>query len=109
MATLLRNTVAQNIGITPTEILATSTNNRYTVIGLNIANTGNSVVQVSITLTDDNGNTGFYLKNIMVAPQSSLKAITNSEKLVLGVSNSLKIYANVNNSIDTIVSFVEIL
>jgi hypothetical protein len=109
MATLLRNTVTQNIGIAPTEVLATSTNNRYTVIGLNLANTGNSVVQVSITLTDDLGNTGFYLKNIMVAPQSSLKAITNSEKLVLGVSNSLKIYTNVPNSLDAIISFVEIL
>lgn len=201
MATLLKNSVTTGIGITPRTVLTTVSNNRYTIIGLNLANTGSSMVQVSIQLTDGNtyiehamqnvvastggqftctaesridvgqtvtisgtlgGSatisgytnpktyyiiatngtttftlsatesgpaisttagttdgltftagtidvTGYFLKNILVAPQSSLKAITNSEKLVLSVNNSLKISANVNNSIDAIVSYVEIL
>jgi hypothetical protein len=121
MATLLKNSITQNIGINPTEVLYTAGNNRYTVIGLNLSNTGNSVVQVSIMLKsyeplpngdndpDNMISSGYYLKNIMVAPQSSLKAITNSEKLVLATNNSLLISANANNSIDAIISYVEIL
>ena len=201
MATLLKNSVTPNIGITPTTVLSTVSNNRYTIIGLNLANTGNTMVQVNIQVVDNNtyaghnlasvditsitgdftctattlqvgqaitisgtntggGSitgyaspttyyiiatngtttfqlsanvggpaitttigtpsnwtfaadtipiTGYFLKNILVAPQSSLKAITNSEKLVLSVNNALKISANVNNSIDAVVSYVEIL
>lgn len=202
MATLLKNSITPNIGIIPKTVLTTVSNNRYTIIGLNLANTGNTMVQVSIQVADNNtyaahnlssvviagtagqftcaaetllevgqaitisgvntggGSisgyanpttyyiietngttsftlslnkagppisttagtpsnltfaaetitiTGYFLKNILVAPQSSLKAITNSEKLVLSVNNSLLISANVNNSIDAVVSYVEIL
>ena len=202
MATLLKNSIVTGIGIQPQTVLTTVSNNRYTIIGLNLANTGNTMVQVNIQLTDSNtyqahamqgvtvtgsngefsctaepridvgqsititgtlggsgtiggytnpktyyiiatnGSTtftlsatkngpaisstagttdgltftaatidvtGYFLKNILVAPQSSLKAITNSEKLVISINNSLKISANVNNSIDAIVSYVEIL
>ena len=202
MATNLRNSVIPNIGIAPTAVLTTTTNNRYTVIGLNLANTTTNMVQVNIQLVDSdtyaahtissvatatedgaftcastrlqvgqtvtitgalsgnavitgynntiqtyyivatNGTTSFtisatnggpavvttpgtltglsftvgtidvnayLLKNIMIAPQSSLKACTNGEKIVLGPSNALKISANVNNAIDAVVSFVEIL
>lgn len=201
MATLLKNSVTPNIGITPTTVLSTVGNNRYTLIGLNLANTGSTMVQVSIQIVDNatypggnlasvaitsttgdfsctattlqvgqgvtisgtntgggtisgyvsgttyyiiatNGSTtfqlsanvggpaittttgtpsgltfaaavipitGYFLKNIMVAPQSSLKAITNSEKLVIAPNNALQISANVNNSIDAVVSYVEIL
>lgn len=201
MATLLRNSVVPNIGISPTTVLETTTNNRYTIIGLNLANTTANMVQVNIQLVDSdtyaahtisgvsitgtsgqfscsatklevgqtvtiagtaggtgsitgytdpttyyiintNGSTTFQLsatdggpaitttagtptgltytvstidvvaymlKNIMLAPQSSLKAMTNGEKIVLGPSNKLRISANVNNAIDAVVSFVEIL
>lgn len=202
MATNLRNSVIPGIGIAPSSVLETTTNNRYTVIGLNLANTTTSMVQVNIQLVDSatnaahtlsgvaltstsgqftctattlqvgqtvvitgtltgnavitgynntvktyyivatNGSTQFtlsatnggpvistttgtltglsftagtidvsayLLKNIMIAPQSSLKACTNGEKIVLGPSNSLKVSANVNNAIDAVVSFVEIL
>lgn len=202
MATLLKNSITTGVGIQPQTVLTTVSNNRYTIIGLNLANTSTGMVQVNIQLTDSNtyaahnltspviagtagqfsctaeaklqvgqtitisgtnsgsgsitgytspttyyiiatnGSTTFtlsatpngpalvttagtptgwtflagtidvtayYLKNILVAPQSSLKAITNSEKLVLSTNNSLKISANVNNSIDAIVSYVEIL
>lgn len=201
MATLLKNSVTPNIGIIPTTVLKTVTNNRYTIIGLNLANTGNSMVQVNIQVVDNstyaghnlatvnitsvtgdftctattlrvgqgitisgintgggsisgyvsgttyyiiatNGSTTFqlsanvggppitttigtptnwqfaaatipitayFLKNILIAPQSSLKAITNSEKLIIAPDNELQISANVNNSIDAVVSFVEIL
>lgn len=201
MATLLKNTVTPNIGIAPVTVLKTVSNNRFTIIGLNLANTGNTMVQVSIQVVDNstyagnnlagvaitsttgdfsctatylvvgqavtitgtntgggsisgyvsgtayyiiatNGTTTFqlsanvggppvttttgtptgwqfaaatvpitsyFLKNIMIAPQSSLKAITNSEKLVIAPDNELKISANANNSVDAVVSFVEIL
>ena len=201
MATLLRNSVVPNIGISPTTVISTTTNNRYTIIGLNLANTTTSMVQVNIQMVDSDtyashtisnveitgiagnftcdatklqvgqsvtisgtaGGTGsitgysnpttyyiistdgvsafqlsatnggpaitttagiptgltytvgtievvaYMLKNIMVAPQSSLKAMTNGEKIVMGPSNSLRIFANANSAIDAVVSFVEIL
>lgn len=201
MATILKNAVVPGIGIAPVTVLGTTTNNRYTLIGLNLANTTTNMVQVNIQMVDSdtyashtisgvsitgangqfscsttklevgqtvvisgtaggtgsivgytdpktyyiidtNGTTTFtlsatdggpaittttgtptgltytvgtidvvayMLKNIMVAPQSSLKAMTNGEKIVMGPSNSLRISANVNGAIDAVISFVEIL
>lgn len=130
MATILKNSITNDIGITPEVILTTKQNNRYTAIGLNLSNTTNSVVKVSIIMKQweplatttpgvgdagDNNTTidpisvGYFLKDIMVAPQSSLKAITNSEKLILAPNNSLEIKSNAPTSIDSIISFVEIL
>jgi hypothetical protein len=121
MTTTFLNTSTQNIGVTPTAVLSTTTSGVYTVIGLNLANTTNTMIQVSVQLFtytangDGTNNTSsvtsqaYIAKNIMMAPQSSLKLITNSEKLILSANQAVVVTANNNNSVDAIVSYVSIV
>ena len=119
MPTLFKNATSNNIGIIPTEVLTTDSGNQFTIIGLNLANTTSSLIQVSVVLKtwtpDISGNnetlvsTGNILRNIMIPPQSSLKAITNGEKLIIAKNNSLEVSSNAPNSVDSVISYVEIL
>jgi hypothetical protein len=48
------------------------------------------------------------MRNIMVPPQSTLKAVTNGEKLILSANNSLQVVSNAPTSVDVVVSYVSI-
>jgi hypothetical protein len=119
MTTQFLNNITANIGTTPVQILSTVQTQSFTVIGLNLANTTTSMVQVSVKLAtyvaNSNGTSsttvssqGYIAKNVMVAPQSSIKIITNSEKLILAGNNAIIAFANTNNAIDAVVSYVSI-
>ena len=120
-STQFLNSITQNVGISPVTVLSTISTARYTVIGLNLSNTTNNLIQVNIQLVvynaniDGTSNTSsiasqaYILKNVMIAPQSSLKVITNSEKLILAGNNAIIINANANNCVDAIVSYVSII
>jgi hypothetical protein len=60
-------------------------------------------------LTDDSSTTGYYLKDVEIAPQSSLRAINGGEKLIIAASNELTAVASVPNAVDIILSYVEIV
>lgn len=120
-STQFLNSITQNVGISPVTVLSTISTARYTVIGLNLSNTTSNLIQVNIQLVVYNPNINgtsnlssiasqaSILKNVMIAPQSSLKVITNSEKLILAGNNSIIISANSNNCVDAIVSYVSII
>ena len=109
MASFFRNKVAKEIGTTPVEVLATAANSRMTIIGLSLANLTEGIVLIDIELTDDADVTGYYAKQILVPPNSSLRVVNGGEKLILSTSNSLTITANVNDAIDAIISYVELI
>ena len=109
MATFFRNSVIKNVGSTATTVLENSTNSKMTVLGVSLANVSESSLFVSMTLTDDEGTEGFYLKDVNLPPNSSLRALNGGEKLILGNANLLKIQSNLESSVDVIVSYVEII
>jgi hypothetical protein len=109
MASFFRNKVEKEIGTTPIEVLATSGANRMTIIGLSLANLTSGIVLIDIELTDDADVTGYYAKQILVPPNSSLRVVNGGEKLILSTDNSLTITANVADAVDAIISYVEIL
>ena len=109
MASFFRNKVAKEIGVTPIEVLATAPNSRMTIIGLSLANLTSGIVLIDITLTDDTDVTGYYAKQILVPPNSSLRVVNGGEKLILSTSNSLSISANVEDAVDAIISYVELI
>ena len=80
-----------------------------TVLGVSLANTSESSLFISMTLTDDLGVEGFYLKDVNLPPNSSLRALNGGEKLILGNANLLKVTSNLDDSVDVIVSYVEIV
>ena len=109
MASFFRNKVAKEIGVTPIQVLATAPNSRMTIIGLSLANLTTGIVLIDITLTDDASVTGYYAKQVLVPPNSSLRVVNGGEKLILSTSNSLSISANVEDAVDAIISYVELI
>lgn len=109
MASFFRNKVAKEIGVTPVEVLATAPNSRMTIIGLSLANLTSGIVLIDIELTDDTNVTGYYAKQVLVPPNSSLRVVNGGEKLILSTSNSLSISANVEDAVDAIISYVELI
>lgn len=108
MATFFRNSVVKNVGPNPISVLETDTNVRATVIGLSFANLTTSYVYVSVLLKDDTSVTGFYLKDILVPANTTLKALNGGEKLIVAPSNELFVSSSIEDSVDVVLSYVEI-
>ena len=109
MATFLRTTIKKSIGIEPVTVLYTGANNTMTVIGFNIANITPMMVTIDIKVVDNTPLTGYYLKGIEIPPNTNLKVITNGEKLVLGNSCSVVVNSNMQDAVDVVISYAELL
>jgi hypothetical protein len=109
MASFFRTKVAKDIGTTPVAVLSPSVAARYTLIGCNLANTTDSVVYVTITITDANSITGYYIKGLAIDPYTSAKVITNGEKIILAESTIMTVVSDTDASIDLIASYAEIV
>ena len=109
MASSFKNSIVPNIGTTETTVLSTLPNANTTVIGMSLTNLTPDIVLISIRLEDTIQNaTAHFIKNVIIPPNQSLRVINGGEKLILGPSTNLKLQANVDNSLDFIMSFVEI-
>lgn len=108
MATFFKNKVVKDVGTVPVEILASSAANRFTVIGLSITNLTGSFVYCNIHIQDDTSVDGYYLKDTLLPSNTSLRAVSTGEKLILAPENKLLVSSSVSDSVDVIVSYVEI-
>ena len=109
MATFFRNSLVKNVGKLPVTAVTTGANARATVIGLSLANLTEGVVTASITVSDGTSIAAYYIKDVVVPPNSSLRVINGGEKLMLSTSNTLSISSNRDDALDAIVSYVEII
>ena len=109
MATTFKNVGVANVGTERTEIIATNDNARVTVVGFSLANLTEGVILVDIELQDDASVTGYYAKELIVPPNTSLRVLNGGEKLILTPNNNLYVKTNVSNAVDVILSTVEIL
>ena len=109
MPTTFRNSINTDIGISPVDVLSTPEGFRTTVIGCNLANTTDyDTVNVDVIVVGGGSESAYYVKGITIPPNSSLKVITNGEKLILPEGHILRIVSDTASSIDATVSFVEI-
>jgi hypothetical protein len=108
MATLLKNTVIKNCGKEPVLIYETLPTTRVTVLGLSFTNLTETFVYVDVLVEDDTSVSGYYLKQSLLPANTSLRAVSTGEKLVLAPSNRLLVRSSLNDSVDVIVSYVEI-
>jgi hypothetical protein len=108
MATFFRNSVIKNVGTVPVEILETTPSNRATVIGLSLTNLIESFIYVDILIQDDTSVTGYYLKQTLLPANTSLRAVSTGEKLIIAPSNKLLVQSSIDDSIDVVLSYVEI-
>ena len=108
MATLLKNTVIKNCGTLPVLIYETLPTTRVTILGLSFTNLTDQFVYVDVLVKDDTSVTGYYLKESILPSGTSLRAVSTGEKLVLAPNNQLLVRSSVDDSVDVIVSYVEI-
>ena len=109
MATTFKNKVVTDIGTSKVEVLATNDNNRITVVGFSLANLTDGVVLIDVSLQDDTSTEGDYAKELILPPNTSLRVLNGGEKLILTPNNNLYVRSNVDDSIDCVLSTVEII
>ena len=109
MPTLFRHSVNTDIGTTPIDVLQIPLGVRATVIGMNIANvTDYDTVVVNIYVIDENSTQAHYVRGLSISPNSTAKIITQGEKLILPETAGIRIVSDTEDSIDVVVSYVEI-
>ena len=109
MATQFKNKVVKEIGLDPILALETDAGTRSTIVCLSLANLKDGVVYVSILVGDDTSITGFYLKDVMLPPNTSLRALSAGEKLILAPNNTLYLQADEDEACDAVISYVDIV
>jgi hypothetical protein len=109
MPTVFKNITATQVGTVPVDVLQIEPGVRATIIGCNLANTKiYDTVNVNVYVVDENSTAALYGKNVILPPNTSMKLITSGEKLILPETAGLRIVSNVDDSLDVVVSYVEI-
>jgi hypothetical protein len=109
MPTLFRHAVNTDIGTTPVDVLQIPLGVRATVIGMNIANiTDYDTAVVDVYVIDENSTQAHYVRGLSISPNSTAKIITQGEKLILPETAGIRIVSDTEDSIDVVVSYVEI-
>lgn len=109
MATLFKNKVEKDVGTVPVEIIETSPAQRATIIGLSLTNLTTSFVYVDVMIQDDTSVTGYYLKETLLPANTSLRVVATGEKLIVAPSNKVMVRSSVDDSVDVVASYVEIV
>jgi hypothetical protein len=109
MANFFKNKLVSGLGTDDTTpVLTTDPTARTTIIGLSLTNMTEGIVLASIKLSDTSTE-AYYIKNIIVPSNQSLRVINGGERLVLGVDTEVYIFSNTPDSLDLVLSYVEIL
>lgn len=109
MPTVFKQSLVTEIGITPTDVVAIPGGVRATVIGCNLANvTEYDTVTVNVYVVGADTTLSYYVKGLPIPPNTSVKVITNGEKLILPELTGLQIHCDTENAVDATVSYVEI-
>lgn len=109
MTTVFKNKLAAGLGTSQTTVLTSNASATTTVIGLSLTNTSGSIIQVSVQLNDTIASTtAYFVNNITIAPNTTARIINGGERLVLGPSTNVYVTVNTDNSVDLVMSWVEI-
>jgi hypothetical protein len=109
MPTIFKHAVNTEIGTIPVDVLQIPPGVRATVIGLNLANvTDFDVVNVNVFVVDESSTQAHYVRGLVIPPNTSVKVVTQGEKLILPASSGIRIVSDTPSSVDTTISYVEI-
>ena len=113
MATFFRNKLESEVGTSEIEVISVGTTSRVTVIGMSLTNLTDDIVRASIRIenTDEASpnDSAYYIKNVIVPANQSLRVINGGEKLVLAGDMNVYIQSNTAASLDFVASYVEII
>jgi|TARA_B110000305_G_C19465439_1_gene657514 hypothetical protein len=109
MATFFRNKAVKEIGKVKVPIYTAGPSTTATVVGLSLANLTESVVSTSVLIADDTSVEAFYLKNVLLPPNSTMKVLNGGEKIIIAADNTISVIADIDASLDAVMSYVEIV
>ncbi len=109
MATNFKNVIGKEIGTERVAVYTVPPATSTTVIGMNIANLTDGMVNTTIEIGDEGSNIGVMVKDMPIPPNTSLKPIGKGEKIVLDANNVLYVTSDNTSAVDVILSIVEIV
>jgi hypothetical protein len=109
MATFFKNKIVKDIGTVPVVALTPPANTNSTIVGLSLSNLTEFAVKASVIIKDDTSVEGFYMKDVIVPANTSLRAVTAGEKLIISEQYELLIKSDIPDSLDAVVSYVDIV
>jgi hypothetical protein len=109
MPTVFKHSLIKDIGTVPTDVVEIGSGVRATVIGCNLANTTDyDTLNVDIFVVGADTTVNYYVRGMVIPPKTSVKVITQGEKLILPETTSLRIVSDAEDSVDATISYVEI-
>ena len=109
MATNFKNIIGKEIGTQRVAVYTTPAATSTTIIGMNIANLTGSMVNVDIEIGDESSSIGYMIKGMPLPTNTAMKPIGKGEKIVLDATNTLYVTSDTTESLDVILSLVEIV
>ena len=109
MANTFKLKTKANVGVTTSNVYVVPSSPATTtvVIGVTLANTSGSGINVSIGITRASTDDISVLKNVPI-PQGSSLEFMQGNKVVLEATDSLTAYSDVNNTLDVALTIMEI-
>ena len=104
----ITNKVIKGLGKVEQVMVSTESTQKGACVGLSLANLTGGLVKASVLLEDATGTKGYYVKDLLIAPNSSARIINGGEKLLLAPENTISVVSDTNNSLDVIFSLVVI-
>lgn len=109
MPTVFKHSLVTQIGVVPTDVVEIGGGVRATVIGCNLANTTEfDTVVADVQVVGSDTTVSYYIKGLAIPPNTSVKIITQGEKLILPENTFLRVTCDTADSIDATISYVEI-
>jgi hypothetical protein len=96
------------VGTSPATVYTCPASTETTIIGLTVANIVTSQIEVSVQVTNNDGDNVYIIKNAPIPVGSSLVVIGGEQKVVLNVSDTVVVTSNTASSADVALSFLEI-
>lgn len=109
MPTVFKHSLVTEIGTVPVDALTIDAGVRATVIGCNLANvTEYDTVVADVYVVGADTTVAHYVKGLVIPPNTSVKVVTQGEKLILPETTGIRIVSDTSDSIDATISYVEI-
>jgi hypothetical protein len=109
MPTVFRHALVTEVGVIPQDIVTVEAGVRATVIGCNLANrTDYDTVVADLQVVGADTTVSYYIRGVVIPPNTSVKVITQGEKLILPETTGLRLVCDTPDGIDATVSYVEI-
>ena len=107
MANTFKLKTKANVGVTTSNVYVVPTSTTTVVIGVTLANTSGSGINVAIGITRASTDDISVLKNVPI-PQGSSLEFMQGNKVVLEATDSITAYSDVNSTLDVALTIMEI-